>query len=244
MLVNLNVYLAAGGAGRDGGGDDFFGLSLWQGIVGGIILVLVEEAVRRWAIPAVERHLKARREHAPAKLLLGFLTHVEAIGHQMAAHPAPDEIPTLIRNDVLEPIRNFIPTEAAEQIKVVWFRPEGDDTLVAHAQVGYTDHEASRIRLPGRTGIAWRAFKEQKAVAIPDTLTEKNFVPIDGVDDQGSLLCVPIERSGKPTGVLSVLSTRRNAFKPAYRKYLQALAAMIAAAEALEEHSRSKQTPH
>jgi GAF domain-containing protein len=234
-----HVFVAAQSSSSSTG---FFGLALWQTIAGGLLLIVLEETTRRWVGPAVARRIKAHRERVPSKLLLAFLTHIEVIGQQIAAHPAPEDIPALIRNDVLQPICTFIPTEAAEQIKVVWFRPESDGSLVAHAQVGYTDPQAKLIRLAPGAGIAGRAFKTEKLAAIPDTTKEPAYAPIDGLEDNGDLLCVPIIRLGNPTGVLSVLSTRPNSFKPAYRQYLTALAAMIAAAEALEEHSRSKQT--
>ncbi len=219
------------GGGSDGG---VFGLGLWQSIIGGIFLLLLAALFRRFAGSRLWRLIGSWRRGEPA-LHLSFFKHIEAIGQRMAIPPTAPRVARLAHEGVLEPIRAFLPTEGGEVIKVVWFVPEENGDLCAREQVGYDDHEQSLICLPRGTGVAGSAFDDNRIVEIPDTHKDASFVPIKGVRDHGALICLPVVRKGHPTGVLSVLSTRPNAFKPHYRPYLQCLAAMLGAIESFQE---------
>lgn len=172
------------------------------------------------------------------ELLLTYTTHLrDVMSTFWRAHgDPPDRIRERIRRDILEPIRAFIPTLPGEEIKVVWFRPDEDGTALCMCeQVGHTPEGQAAMRLPIGAGLAGRAFTNGEFVYSADVRSDPRFAAVEKGSARGSIACAPIVRGGETTGVLSVMSTCKDAFWPSEQRYFEALAAAIAGIEILEQ---------
>lgn len=117
-----------------------------------------KERLRR--VPALEREVE---------IAAAYLTHLRDVGQGLRrAHTAPaQEISDRIRHDILEPIRTFVPTQAGEQLKIAWFRPD-NGVLLIHREVGHDEDRVATVRLPLGTGIAASAYSQQSTITLGD----------------------------------------------------------------------------
>jgi hypothetical protein len=167
----------------------------------------------------------------------GYIAHLRDVAQALrrAQLDPAARIGERVRRDILEPIRGYIPTQAGEQIKVEWFRPDDEQRdLTICCAVGHDEDVVGRLRLRIGTGIAGSAFHDKTSISLGDMATDQRFQILDGGQNDGAIICTPILTGQEATGVLSVLSTRKDAFGALERSYIEALAACIAALEASE----------
>lgn len=218
-------------------------------IVGGLVVAAILWALgRAFAWPRIkawrlQRQLRKSGEPLweQLKLQVAYKSHLRDVMHTFwrARNDPPERIRERIRRDILEPIRGFIPTEAGEEVKVVWFRPDDAGAhLVMYEQVGHSEEGQRNMRLPVGAGLAGRAFTEKRPVWTDELDSDPQFQRVEKSHASGSLACVPIVRGEQCTGVLSVLCTRPEAFWDPDIIYFECLAGAIAALETLEESSR------
>lgn len=210
-------------------------------LLAALIAAGVGFAVKRFLWPKVAEWWAWRRDtkFAPVYLeqSLAYLTHLRdgVMPAVWRVHTEPGQVKEHVRRNVLEPIRGYVATIPGEQIKVVWFRPDADRAnLVMYEQVGHTPEGQAAMRLPVGSGIAGQAFTSAKTVYCPDCSSDARFQTLPQGHREGSIVCVPIQRGGETTGVLSVWSTCEGAFWLAERLYFEALAAAIGSLEAFE----------
>jgi putative methionine-R-sulfoxide reductase with GAF domain len=104
-----------------------------------------------------------------------------------------------------------------------------------YEQVGHTPEGQEAMRLPVGAGIAGAAFTSEQTVYCPDCSADDRFKELPRGHRSGSIVCVPVMRTGEVTGVLSVWSTWKDSFRLAERLYFEALAAAIASLEVFEQ---------
>jgi GAF domain-containing protein len=223
--------------------------NLVAGLVAALILAAAGLCWRRWGLSSWRRAWARRafEKNAPVyvELLLIYTTHLrDVMSSFWRAHgEPPEQVRERIRRDILEPIRGFIPTLPGEKIKVVWFRPETDGRcLYMCEQVGHTPEGQELMRLPIGSGLAGRAFTTGSLVYSPDVDADDRFEAVEMGAARGSIACAPIERAREVSGVLSVMSTCKDAFWASELRYFEALAAAIAAIETLEQHHQTTDT--
>jgi len=190
---------------------------------------LGERARQRWIAPAIWSSLL---------LSLDYAAHQRDVMQLFwrLQGEAPDRIGERIRQDVMEPIRDVLPRYPGEHLKVVWFRPTREfRELLMYQQVGHSPEGQEKMRLPVGVGAAGRAFESLATVLVDDIAEDARYHQILGGAEEGSALCAPILRGSSVTGVLSVLSSRKNAFWIAEQRYIETLAAAIGALEIFEE---------
>jgi hypothetical protein len=216
---------------------------LLLGVAAAALVGIAGWALKRWGLPSAERRLADRRARrtAPQDVvqLTSYLTHVRDFVMPMVwrAHDSPGELREHIRRDVLEAIRGVVSTEPGEQLKVVWFRPNPEHTrLIMYEQVGHTPEGQQAMSLPIGSGAAGRAFARDETIYESDIATSQVFDPIPVGSERGSIACVPIKRGTEITGVLSVLSTSKDAFRFPELLYFEALASAIGAIEVVEKN--------
>lgn len=147
----------------------------------------------------------------------------------------PGKVGERIRREILEPIRGYIPTMPGEEIKIVWFRPTPDQTeLHMYEQVGHTPEGQAAMRLPIGGGFAGMAFTSGDLVESGDLQADDRLHQVEKSKARGSIVCAPITRGTETTGVLSILSTCKDAFGLPDFLYFEALAAAIGALEVQE----------
>jgi hypothetical protein len=169
---------------------------------------------------------------------VAYMTHLRdgvLQGFWRAQQDDPSRIKERIRRQILEPIRGVIPTIPAEEIKIVWFRPDDEaQNLVMYEQVGHTPEGQAALRIPIGSGFAGKAFIDRTTLYDGNCRENPLFHDVPESKAMGSLACVPIVRGGEATGVLSVLSNCEDAFWVAELRYFEALASAIGAMEVLE----------
>jgi GAF domain-containing protein len=216
------------------------------GLVVTVLLLVIQWPFRKfvwpWGRKKFDQWRKKRSagQNAPEQLelALAFLTHLRdgVMPAVWRVHTTPAEVREHIRQNILEPIRGYVATGAGEHIKVVWFRPdEHRANLFMYEQVGHTPEGQAAMRLPIGGGIAGQAFTSGVTIYSPDCSKDARFRDLPHGHSEGSIVCVPIQRGGETTGVLSVWSTWKDAFWLAERLYFEALAAAIGSLEAFEE---------
>lgn len=192
---------------------------------------LVERTRLRWTAPTIWTSLL---------LSLDYTAHQRDVMQLFwrLQGKAPDRVRERIRQDVMEPIRDVLPRYPGEHLKVVWFRPTDDrKELMMYQQVGHTPEGQAQMRLPVGVGAAGRAFESAETVLVDSIAEDFRYHQLTGGMDEGSALCAPILRGPSVTGVLSVLSSRQNAFWITEQRYIEALAAAIGTLETLEKDS-------
>jgi GAF domain-containing protein len=206
-------------------------------------------ALKKWASLAMFSRLRAKwlfRRAAPFAVvqLTSYLTHLRDFVMPVVWRVRTDDFATVretIRRDILEPIRSYVPSLPGEQIKIVWFRPnEHGSALVMYEQVGHTPEGQAAMALPIGAGIAGKVFTEGQAIYSADVDKDQRFQAVEHGKASGSIVCIPIGRGGGVTGVLSVLSTGKNAFRFPEILYFEALASAIGAIEVLEDDDASE----
>jgi putative methionine-R-sulfoxide reductase with GAF domain len=123
-----------------------------------------------------------------------------------------------------------------EQLKIAWFRRD-NGVLLIHREVGHDEDRVATVRLPLGTGIAASAYSQQSTITLGDLSGDPRFEYLPGGENEGAIICTPVLSGHEATGVLSVLSTRKDAFGALEGRYIEALAACIAAMERLEEQA-------
>ncbi len=241
------ALLATAAAHQPAHHDSFWTSSVWGllliAILGAALVAASGWAIKRWGLPAAARRLEERRARRLSvglvEQLTSYLTHVRDFVMPMIwrAHESPEDLREYIRRDVLEPIRGYVPTDSGEQLKIVWFRPNSQRSrLLMYEQVGHTPEGQQAMSLPIGAGAAGQAFVREETVYEANIATSEIFHPIPQGSKGGSLACVPIKRGGEVTGVLSVLSTSKDAFRFPELLYFEALASAIGAIEVLEKN--------
>jgi GAF domain-containing protein len=239
--------------GSTAGDSGFFaqlGTGLVIAIIAAIVLALAGWFGRHWIKPHIEGFLERLRMRWRAPTIWTFLMlSLDYAVHQRdvmelfwrTRDDPPERIRERIRRDVMEPIRDVLPTRPGERLKIVWFRPTKDGKeLQMYEQIGHSPEGQAAMRLPVGIGAAGLAYDSGDTVFVADISADPRYQRIERGQTEGSALCAPIKRGSHVTGVLSVLSNRQNAFWITERRYVEALARAIGALEILEEGADSR----
>jgi hypothetical protein len=200
---------------------------------------------RKRVLPRLQgyfRDRKAKRKFNAAaprltEELIAYLTHLRDVTKTpwRARADSPEKVRERIRREVLEPVRGIFTTPPGGELKVVWFRPEGDGRhLTMYEQVGHTEEGQRELKLTVGASMAGKAFAEERFVESSDCANDPEYQKIEKSRASGSIVCVPIWQGSRVTGVFSVLATWPEAFWVSDRAYFEALASAIGALEALE----------
>jgi hypothetical protein len=216
-------------------------VSILLGAAGSILAVAILAVAARgralsrgWFVTSREA-VRLRQDNARLRreLLLNadYLRHIRDVGQSLArAHgESADEIAERVRRHALEPIRGYVPTEAGEQLKIVWFRPDDTGELFMFRQVGHAEDVERKLRIPAGEGVAGYALQHAETVALGDMAGDPRFTHLAGGENTGAIVCAAIiGADDNPDGVLSVHSPRNDAFGDAEVRYVEALAGCVA----------------
>jgi GAF domain-containing protein len=168
---------------------------------------------------------------------IAYLTHLRDVTKTpwRARSDSPAKVRERIRREVMEPVRGIFTTPPGHEVKVVWFRPDGDGRhLIMYEQVGHTEEGQRELKLIVGASAAGKAFAEERVFESSDCANDPEFQKIEKGHATGSIICIPIYQGTRVTGVFSVLATWPDAFWVSDRTYFDALASAIGALEAFE----------
>jgi diguanylate cyclase (GGDEF)-like protein len=173
------------------------------------------------------------------------LAALTALYESTRALEASDDLPSLL-DDILRRARELIGFEHG-----VLLLPERGGGLAVRRVVGYGDHAEAQLRMrlaPGQ-GLSGWVLEHRQAVRVGNVESDPRYVR--GLDEARSNLVVPLILRHEVVGVLSVESSRADAFSVEHEKLLTVLGTQAALAiqshkdrERLEERIRQLDALH
>jgi diguanylate cyclase (GGDEF)-like protein len=173
------------------------------------------------------------------------LAALTALYESTRALEAGDDLGSLL-DDILRRARELIGFEHG-----VLLLPERDGSLAARRVVGYGDRAADQLKLrlgPGE-GLSGWVVENRQALRVGDVTQDARYVR--GLDEARANLVVPLILRHEVVGVLSVESSRPDAFSVEHEKLLTVLGTQAALAilsfrdrERLEERIRQLDALH